>query len=103
MILKNRPWLHYESANGSPPDPAPYRVDAEGKPYDVIIGWFYEEEHARLFSAAPELLACVEGFVESWGKEVDNDEPITGSDAVEWLCGAMLEFRDALAKAKGAT
>lgn len=59
------------------------------------------EANARLIAASPDLLECVRGFVESWGKEVDNDEPMQGSDVVEWVSGAMLEFRLALAKATG--
>jgi hypothetical protein len=58
-------------------------------------------KNARLIAAAPELLACVEGFVKSWGKEVERDDDINGSDAIEWISGAMLEFRIALAKARG--
>lgn len=57
------------------------------------------DANAHLIAAAPELLACVAGFVESWGREVDADADINGSDAVEWISGAMLEFRVALAKA----
>lgn len=54
-----------------------------------------------LIAAAPELLACVEGLVAAWGGEVESDEAMNGGDVVDWVCGAMLEFRAALAKAKG--
>ena len=57
--------------------------------------------NAHLIAAAPDLLACVAGFVESWGREVDTDADINGSDAVEWINSAMFEFRAALVKAAG--
>ena len=53
----------------------------------------------RLIKAAPALLACVEGFVAAFGNEVEHDLPINGADAVNWISGAMLEFRVALAQA----
>ena len=64
----------------------------------------YPKRHAAnatVMAAAPDLYECVRGFVEAWGKEVEKDLPMNGGDVVDWVSGAMLEFRVALAKAGG--
>lgn len=77
-----------------------------GRGYVIALisrGLSYREQHAAnaaVMAAAPDLYACVRGFVEAWGKEVENDLPMNGGDVVEWVSGAMLEFKAALAKAE---
>ena len=56
--------------------------------------------NASLISAAPDLYECVRGFVEAWGEDVAKDRLMNGGDVVEWVSGAMLEFKAALAKAE---
>ncbi len=56
--------------------------------------------NAALIIASPDLLECVSDFVEAWGNEVENDAPMNGGDVVDWVSGAMLQFRVALAKAR---
>jgi len=41
------------------------------------------------------LRACVHAFVMRWKHEVQNDLPISGSDAVEWIGNVLPEFIEA--------
>ena len=51
--------------------------------------------------AAPVLFECVSSFVRRFGAAVECDEEINGGDAVDWIGENMLEFRNALKKARG--
>lgn len=93
------------------------REDIVGEPVEVfavvfgvpgdetVIADCYSRKNANevrdALNAAPVLKACVADFVESWGKDVETDKDIQGSDAVEWISDATPDFQAALAKARG--
>ena len=86
-------WQYYPSVNGDA-DPADWRVDhePEGARDHPIVAWAYEEKHARLIAAAPELLAALEGLA----RYVENSGEAWAS-LPEWQAASA-----ALAKARGA-
>jgi hypothetical protein len=57
--------------------------------------------NARLIAAAPELLAVVEKLEKQFRQDIDNDEPISGADAVDFICELAPLARAAIAKAHG--
>ena len=57
-----------------------------------------EEANAALIAAAPELLEVLEKFKE-WSPEMENDDPISGCDMVDWFCVTYAQAMSAIAKA----
>jgi len=60
-----------------------------------------DEADARLFAAAPELLDALKVFARAFGKEVDNDIEMNGSDTVERVCFVWPIIKRAINKAEG--
>jgi len=54
------------------------------------------EGYARMLSVAPAMLGLLTGVLVKWGKAVEEDTPIDGGDAVEWLTGFTVEVRETL-------
>ncbi len=54
------------------------------------------EGYARMLSIAPAMLGLLTGVLAKWGEAVEEDAPIDGSDAVEWLTGFTVEVRETL-------
>lgn len=54
-----------------------------------------------LIHAAPELLACVKSLLDDWDKEFAQEEPISGSELVDWVAANLDNFRLAYRKAVG--
>jgi len=54
------------------------------------------EGYARLLSGAPAMLSLLTGVLVKWGEAVEEDTPIDGGDAVEWLTGFTVEVRETL-------
>lgn len=49
--------------------------------------------------ATGDAVALLRTAVEAWADDIDGDEPIAGSDAVEWLCGFIVDARNVLGEA----
>ena len=54
-----------------------------------------------LHTAAPAMLAALQGVLDAWRDEMENDDGIAGSDAVEWLCSFYAEAQKIVATATG--
>jgi len=54
------------------------------------------EGYARMLSVAPAMLGLLTGVLAKWGEAVEEDTPIDGGDAVEWLTGFTVEVRETL-------
>lgn len=73
-----------------------------GAPGTMATARFYGENHeadARLWAAAPDLLAALEKFdlqMERWEADLDSD-----NDTLDRMCDLAVEARAALAKARG--
>lgn len=57
-----------------------------------------EETHAnaKLFAAAPTMYELLNGAIEEFGTAIDEDEPINGADAVDWLVDFVTRARRVL-------
>ena len=54
------------------------------------------EGYARVLSGAPAMLGLLTGVLAQWGEAVEEDTPIDGSDAVQWLAGFTVDVREIL-------
>lgn len=52
--------------------------------------------HARVLSGAPAMLGLLTGVLAKWGEAVEEDTPIDGSDAVQWLAQFTVDVRETL-------
>jgi hypothetical protein len=92
--------------------PSPWRMeppDGDGHVrvvdvQDVTVARFYQQpldtwsalDNAKASVKAPELHALLQTIVEKFGSDIDEDEPISGSDAVDFLVGFVEEARRVL-------
>ena len=89
------PWIYDEGANfvctpevyiatieiQEPPE-------AEDEPITLANG--------NLIAKAPEMYELLKDAVQQWASMIDNEEPITGSDAVEWLVDFITDVREVI-------
>ena len=54
------------------------------------------EGYARVLSVAPVMLGLLTGVLAKWGEAVEEDTPIDGGDAVQWLTGFTIDVRETL-------
>ena len=54
------------------------------------------ESYARVLSVAPVMLGLLTGVLAKWGETVEEDTPIDGGDAVQWLTGFTIDVRETL-------
>jgi hypothetical protein len=54
------------------------------------------EGYARVLSVAPAMLGLLTGVLAKWGEAVEEDTPIEGADAVQWLAKFTVEVRETL-------
>lgn len=69
--------------------------EASGKDVALV---YDGKAHADLIAAAPEMAALLRGALDAWRDEMDNDDPIAGSDAVEWLGGFYADVEALIGK-----
>jgi hypothetical protein len=62
-------------------------------------------QDARLISASPDLLMCLESFFANWPEfdetHADFDKPVNGADLVDWFNDQAPYWKEALKKARG--
>jgi len=66
-----------------------------------VRSWNEVDANAKLIAAAPELLDALKVFAREFGKEVDNDIEMNGSDTVERVCFVWPIIKRAINKAEG--
>ncbi len=54
------------------------------------------EGYARVLSVAPAMLGLLTGVLAKWGEAIEEDTPIEGGDAVQWLTGFTIDVRETL-------
>lgn len=84
--------------------PGPWDYDAHGIHSNgsrLVVDPCITESNARLISAAPDLLAVLEGLADDLPELDDDTSPLQGSTAVEVLVNHWDALKAAIAKARG--
>jgi hypothetical protein len=70
----------------------------EGPILKINGGMIPTEHDAKIMTAAPELLACVEGLLTNF-PQLGTDEDLNGADLVDWINDQLPYWKLALKKA----
>ena len=94
--------LIYGQVSSDDEPEAPFVADCAR---ECAVGQYTEQEKAntefivQACNAHRELLACAKKFERQFGKAIDEEIPINGADAVDFICEFLFEVRNTIAKA----